>query len=107
MARRGPTLPMERHNPRQVRVLFQQRHEIGFQPPIDLTPRQVTFEETEHRQGLDNVPERTGLENEYFQQGGMDSRSVISSLPLYHSIYFPSANRSARRGGSPAFRIFF
>src|SRR5436853_5483374 len=41
---RGPRLTIKSDDPCKVRVIFQQRGEPGFDPPIDMALRKVLFE---------------------------------------------------------------
>jgi hypothetical protein len=63
--------------------------------------REVALQQTQYRQGLHDVPQRTGFEDENFHVKARRPQARASRS------YLPKASRSARRGGNPASRIFF
>ena len=63
MTRRGPAPPFETHDAGQIGVAFEERGEVGVNPPENFAGRQMTFEQPQDGQGLDDIAERAGFEN--------------------------------------------
>ena len=65
---RPQPLALERNDPRQVRIAFQQRGQSPVQPPINLARGQMLLDQTQDRQRLHHVTERTRFEDQNFQE---------------------------------------
>jgi len=63
MTRRSPASSLEMHNAGQIGIAFEQRGEVGINPPENIGGGQMTFEQPEDGQGLDDIAERAGFEN--------------------------------------------
>ena len=63
VTRRGPASPLETHDAGQIRVVFEERREVGVNPPENFGCGQMTFEQPEDGQGLDDIAERAGFKN--------------------------------------------
>jgi hypothetical protein len=51
----------------QIGIAFEQRRERGINPPENFRVGQMKFEQAQNGQRLDHVAERTGFEDEDFQ----------------------------------------
>jgi hypothetical protein len=65
--RRSPPSPLEAHDPGKIGIALQQWGESGINPPVNLTFGEMPLEQSQYRQRLNHVAERTGLEDEDFQ----------------------------------------
>lgn len=63
----GPAFAFKEDEAGQIGIAFNERGEGRVNPPVDFAPGQVEFEQPEDGQGLDDIPEGTGLEDEDFQ----------------------------------------
>ena len=76
----GPATALETDDASQIRIPLKQWCKAGIDPPEDLTVRPMQLEEAQHRQGLHDVAERAGFENENLQRLNAGARMQREAL---------------------------
>ena len=66
-----PALALKADDAGQIGIAFEQRRERGINPPENFRVAEMQFQQSQHRQRLDHVAERTGFENENFQKASV------------------------------------
>jgi hypothetical protein len=70
----GPAPALEPDQSSQIRISLQERGEGGIDPPENVRRPEMTFEQTEHGQSLNDIAKRAGFENEDFQMKKLKRR---------------------------------
>ncbi len=74
VSRMSPAPAFEVDQPCQIRISLQERGERRIDPPENVRLAEMTFEQTEHGQSLNDVAKRAGFENEDFQMKKLKRR---------------------------------
>lgn len=72
VTRRRPTLALEADDAGQIGIAIEERREVGINPPENFAGGQMAFNEPQHGQGLDDIAERAGFEEEDFQMKNLE-----------------------------------
>jgi hypothetical protein len=68
----GPSFALKADDAGQIGIAFEERRECGINPPENFAGGQMTFEQPEDGQGLDDIAERAGFEEEDFQMKNLE-----------------------------------